>query len=185
MPCSDSNSLTRDRSAISKSPSTEHCSAPVRIRVLSPVLPSKQFEGPQNDRLAGAVSPVTTVNRAPAPSPGTQPKPDCECEASAALAGTKSLCKGGAVVFSINARGHFSGNRNINGSAGDSLRMSVCHSPDPRDHRWRSSVYLQTPTASWVIDTGAEFRLQALRSRNRGARCRNIHTRSRRPRGRI
>lgn len=40
----------------------------------------------------------------------------------------------------------------------------VCHSPDPRDHRWRSSVYLQTPTASWVIDTGAEFRLQALRT---------------------
>jgi phosphoribosyl 1,2-cyclic phosphate phosphodiesterase len=40
----------------------------------------------------------------------------------------------------------------------------VCHSPDPRDHRWRSSVYLQTPTASWVIDTGAEFRLQALRA---------------------
>jgi phosphoribosyl 1,2-cyclic phosphate phosphodiesterase len=40
----------------------------------------------------------------------------------------------------------------------------VCHSPDPRDHRWRSSVYLQTPSASWVIDTGAEFRLQALRA---------------------
>src|SRR5260370_39683491 len=40
----------------------------------------------------------------------------------------------------------------------------VCHSPDPRDQRWRSSVYLQTPTASWVIDTGAEFRLQALRA---------------------
>jgi phosphoribosyl 1,2-cyclic phosphate phosphodiesterase len=40
----------------------------------------------------------------------------------------------------------------------------VCHSPDPRDHRWRSSVYLQTPSASWAIDTGAEFRLQALRA---------------------
>lgn len=40
----------------------------------------------------------------------------------------------------------------------------VCHSLDPRDRRWRSSVYLQTPTASWVIDTGAEFRLQALRA---------------------
>src|SRR5260221_9919296 len=40
----------------------------------------------------------------------------------------------------------------------------VCHSPDRRDHRWRSSVYLQTPTASWVIGPGAEFRLQALRA---------------------
>jgi phosphoribosyl 1,2-cyclic phosphate phosphodiesterase len=40
----------------------------------------------------------------------------------------------------------------------------VCRSSDPRDQRWRSSVYLQTPSASWVIDTGAEFRLQALRA---------------------
>src|SRR5258707_9001784 len=40
----------------------------------------------------------------------------------------------------------------------------VCHSPDPRAHRWCCSVYLQTPTASWVIDTGAKFRLQALRA---------------------
>src|SRR5258708_19852960 len=40
----------------------------------------------------------------------------------------------------------------------------VCHALDSRDRRWRSSVDLQTPTASWVIDTGAEFRLQALRA---------------------
>jgi phosphoribosyl 1,2-cyclic phosphate phosphodiesterase len=40
----------------------------------------------------------------------------------------------------------------------------VCRSSDPRDQRWRSSVYLQTKSASWVIDTGAEFRLQALRA---------------------
>jgi phosphoribosyl 1,2-cyclic phosphate phosphodiesterase len=40
----------------------------------------------------------------------------------------------------------------------------VCRSSDPRDQRWRSSVYLQTPSANWVIDTGAEFRLQALRA---------------------
>ena len=41
---------------------------------------------------------------------------------------------------------------------------SVCRSTDSRDQRWRSSVYLETPTACWVIDTAVEFRLQALRA---------------------
>src|ERR1700734_3358166 len=41
---------------------------------------------------------------------------------------------------------------------------AVCRSSDSRDRRWRSSVYIETPTASWVIDTAVEFRLQALRA---------------------
>jgi phosphoribosyl 1,2-cyclic phosphate phosphodiesterase len=40
----------------------------------------------------------------------------------------------------------------------------VCQSPDPRDRRFRSAVYLESETASWVIDTGADFRLQALQA---------------------
>ena len=39
----------------------------------------------------------------------------------------------------------------------------VCRSPDPRDKRLRSSIYVQTPEASWVVDTGTDFRTQALR----------------------
>ena len=39
----------------------------------------------------------------------------------------------------------------------------VCHSSDPRDNRLRSSIYLQTPECSFVIDTGTDFRTQALR----------------------
>jgi phosphoribosyl 1,2-cyclic phosphate phosphodiesterase len=40
---------------------------------------------------------------------------------------------------------------------------AICRSTDPRDQRLRSSVYVQTPECSWVIDTGTDFRTQALR----------------------
>ena len=40
---------------------------------------------------------------------------------------------------------------------------AVCRSSDPRDQRLRSSIYVQTPECSWVVDTGADFRTQALR----------------------
>jgi phosphoribosyl 1,2-cyclic phosphate phosphodiesterase len=39
----------------------------------------------------------------------------------------------------------------------------VCHSPDPRDNRLRSSIYVETPECAWVVDTGTDFRAQALR----------------------
>ena len=39
----------------------------------------------------------------------------------------------------------------------------VCRSPDPRDQRLRSSIYIETPECSFVVDTGTDFRTQALR----------------------
>ncbi|HEV2842261.1 MAG TPA: MBL fold metallo-hydrolase [Chthoniobacterales bacterium] len=39
----------------------------------------------------------------------------------------------------------------------------VCHSADPRDQRLRSSIYVETPECAWVVDTGTDFRTQALR----------------------
>jgi phosphoribosyl 1,2-cyclic phosphate phosphodiesterase len=39
----------------------------------------------------------------------------------------------------------------------------VCRSPDSRDNRLRSSIYIETPECSWVVDTGTDFRTQALR----------------------
>lgn len=39
----------------------------------------------------------------------------------------------------------------------------VCRSSDPRDQRLRSSVYIETPECSFVVDTGTDFRTQALR----------------------
>jgi len=39
----------------------------------------------------------------------------------------------------------------------------VCRSPDPRDQRLRSSIYVETAECSFVVDTGTDFRTQALR----------------------
>lgn len=43
-------------------------------------------------------------------------------------------------------------------------RCSVCTSPDPRDTRLRTSVWIKSDTTSVVIDTGPDFRYQMLRA---------------------
>jgi phosphoribosyl 1,2-cyclic phosphate phosphodiesterase len=43
----------------------------------------------------------------------------------------------------------------------------VCQSTDPRDRRTRASIHIATPECAWVIDTGPDFRTQALRERLR------------------
>ncbi|MGI8605210.1 MAG: MBL fold metallo-hydrolase [Verrucomicrobiales bacterium] len=40
----------------------------------------------------------------------------------------------------------------------------VCRSSDPRDRRERASIFVQTPEAAWVVDTGPDFRSQCLRA---------------------
>jgi phosphoribosyl 1,2-cyclic phosphate phosphodiesterase len=40
---------------------------------------------------------------------------------------------------------------------------AVCRSPDSRDNRLRSSIYIETPECAFVVDTGTDFRTQALR----------------------
>lgn len=41
-------------------------------------------------------------------------------------------------------------------------RCAVCRSADPRNRRRRASLLLQDEGRSWVIDTGPDFRVQAL-----------------------
>ena len=39
----------------------------------------------------------------------------------------------------------------------------VCRSTDPRDNRTRASIYCETPECAWGVDSGPDFRAQALR----------------------
>jgi len=43
----------------------------------------------------------------------------------------------------------------------------ICSSTDPRDKRSRASIYMETPEYAWIVDTGPDFRTQALRERLR------------------
>jgi phosphoribosyl 1,2-cyclic phosphate phosphodiesterase len=42
---------------------------------------------------------------------------------------------------------------------------AVCRSTDPRDHRWRTSIYMELPGVAILVDTSTDLREQALRFR--------------------
>lgn len=58
----------------------------------------------------------------------------------------------------------FSGTGTSQGVPVIACECPVCTSTDPRDKRLRTSVWVQTPGASVVIDSGPDFRYQMLRA---------------------
>jgi phosphoribosyl 1,2-cyclic phosphate phosphodiesterase len=56
---------------------------------------------------------------------------------------------------------------------------------DKKDNRLRSSILVQSPTTTLVVDTGPDFRYQMLRQNSKKAGCSFIYTSSQRSLGRI
>jgi len=60
---------------------------------------------------------------------------------------------------------HFLGTGTSQGVPIIGCECEVCRSSDPRDKRFRSSIWIQIQNRSIVIDTGPDFRSQALRAK--------------------
>ena len=65
--------------------------------------------------------------------------------------------------MSRRARVTFLGTGTSHGVPMIGCRCAVCRSDDPRDRRWRPSIYLQCPDVSVLVDTSTDLRAQALR----------------------
>ena len=63
----------------------------------------------------------------------------------------------GRIIFTVMGSGTSQGVPMIG------CRCEVCQSPDPRDKRTRSSIYVATPQARILVDTTPDMRQQALR----------------------
>jgi phosphoribosyl 1,2-cyclic phosphate phosphodiesterase len=91
------------------------------------------------------------------------------------VAGTERLCKGAAAFFQQMSAPTLSitflGTGTSMGVPIIRCNCNVCHSEDTRDKRMRSSLFIETSDRSFVVDTGAEFRLQALRAKIHRVDC--------------
>lgn len=60
---------------------------------------------------------------------------------------------------------HFLGTGTSTGVPMIGCDCAVCRSEDPRDKRFRCSLWMQSEDLQWVVDTGPDFRSQCLRAR--------------------
>src|SRR5947207_2894423 len=174
IPASDSCGFNFCRSRPLKTASTVQRSAPVRMSDLSARSPSKSCSAPMMIDFPAPVSPVTAI------------KPDRICHSSASTSArffirSRVRMAGIRYVESywLRAESHslptqcstlksgltltFLGTGTSQGVPMIGCDCVVCQSPDPRDKRLRSSIYIETAECSWVVDTGTDFRTQALR----------------------
>src|SRR5881392_2415932 len=174
IPDSTSCGFNFSRSVPLKTASTVQRSVPVRMSDLSARSPSKSCSAPMMIDFPAPVSPVTAVN------------PCAKCHSSSSTRARfviRNNVRMAAIreveSYQLRAESHslpiqpstlksgltlsFLGTGTSQGVPMIGCDCDVCHSPDPRDQRLRSSIYIETPECSWVVDTGTDFRTQALR----------------------
>ena len=142
------------------------------MSALSARSPRMSFSAPTMIDLPEPVSPVTAVKPGASDQVSSSTSARLRMRSEESVASTARLWKPPAELFNPRTcrrpacqsfSSPFSAPGTSQGVPVIGCDCAVCRSPDPRDQRMRSSLYLQTPECAWVVDTGPDFRSQCLR----------------------
>src|SRR5471030_664318 len=112
------------------------------------------------------VSPVTTVKPGVSDQASSSTRARLRIRREVSVAGTAGLWKGAPAFQSARMADltiTFLGTGTSLGVPMIGCDCRICRSPDPRDKRTRASIHVDTPDYAWLVDTGPDFRTQALR----------------------